>query len=653
MSHFPKFPLDIKELKKESLKRIEKNKKELGKLINKKDKSFESFVTPFFELDEKLAFCTQPIFHLNGVKNSKTTQKVVKDLLPLLSEYHTSLSQNIEIYDALKGVYESQKSSLTKEQITALELEIRDFELEGVALDGEKKKRIAEINEKLGEYENDFSQNVLDDTNAYEMIVGEEEVEGMPAFEKNASMVEKEGKKMYKFTLQGPSFTAFMTYSPSRAKREELYRAYVTRGVKNEELITKILALRDEKAKILGFDSYASLSLASKMADSPGEVFSFLRSLAKASKSAGEGEIKELREFAAKNGVADLQSYDMAFFAEKLRKEKFDIDEEFYKEYFETNSVLKGMFEFLNKMFNIEFKEVKEELWHKDAKAYDIYEAGSLIGRLYMDLPARKGKKGGAWMDNWQNAHVDESGGAHLPVAFIVCNFSKATKKEPALLRHYDIETLFHEMGHALHHLLSKNQVASVSGVNGVKWDAVEFPSQFLEIFAYEKEVLKLFSYHYKTKEPLKDEDIEKLKNAKNFQSALAMLRQLEFSLFDMAIHSDSIDAEGAERVLEETRKEVSVLAPPSYNRFKNSFSHIFGGSYAAGYYSYKWAEALSADAFYAFDKNGGIDYQKGAAIRNTLFAKGGAEDMRDIFKEFMGRELDGGALLRLNGIGL
>ncbi len=652
MSYFPDFPTDLEALKEKSIQQIEKNRKKIKKLLKESDKNFISFFLPLIELDEKLSFYTQPIFHLNGVKNSKKTQKIVKELLPILSEYSTEISQNEELYLALKLVYEAEAEKLTKEQKTALTLEIKSFELEGVGLDDAKKKRIGEINEELSRYENEFSQNVLDDTNAFEMIVDEEAVSEMPEFEKNSAKIEKDGKTLYKFTLQGPSFTAFMTYGSDRAKREELYRAYVTRGAKNGELITKILAHRDEKAKILGFDSFASLSLATKMASSHNEVLSFLESLALKSKPAGEKEINELREFAKKYGVDDLQSYDVAYFSEKLRKEAFGIDEEYFKEYFELNSVLRGMFEFLKNMFGIEFIEVKAKLWDKSALAFDIYEQNRLIGRLYMDLCARKDKKGGAWMDNWKNAHIDHKGRKSMPIAFIVCNFPSPTKKEPSLLKHSDIETLFHEMGHALHHLLAKNTVASVSGVNGVMWDVVEFPSQFLENFAYEKEVLKLFSFHYKTKEPLPENDIDKLKEARNFQSALGMLRQLEFGIFDMKIHANKTDESGAERILEEVRKDVAVIMPPKYNKFKNSFSHIFAGGYAAGYYSYKWAEVLSADAFFAFtDESGKLDYSKGAKIRESVFAKGGAEDMRDIFREFMGRDADSSALLRLSGI--
>lgn len=648
MSYFPDFPTNLGAMKQKCVERIEKNRKKIKKLLKEPNKTFDSFFLPLIELDEKLSFCTQPIFHLNSVKNSKKTQKIVKELLPLLSEYHTELSQNEAVYAALKAIYEAEKERLSKEQKMAIELEIQSFELEGVGLDSSKKRRIGEINEELSRYENDFSQNVLDDTNAFEMIVGEEAVCEMPHFEKSSAKTEKG----YKFTLHGPSYSAYMTYGSDRTKREELYRAYVTRGAKNGELITKILALRDEKAKILGFDSFASLSLATKMAGSYTEVLEFLGSLAAKSKPAGAKEIEDLKKFALKHGIDDMQSFDVAYFSEKLKKEAFEIDEEHFKQYFELNSVLKGMFRFLQNLFGVEFRQVKAKVWDKSALAFDLYEKDELIGRLYMDLCTRKDKKGGAWMDNWENRHIDPKGKKILPVAFVVCNFPKPTKKEPSLLRHNEIETLFHEMGHALHHLLAKNSVASVSGVNGVMWDVVEFPSQFLENFAYKKEVLKLFAFHYKTKEPMSDDDIERLIAARNFHSALGMLRQLEFGIFDMRVHACHTDEVGAEKILEEVKREVAVINPPKYNNFKNSFSHIFAGGYAAGYYSYKWAEVLSADAFYAFtDSNGSLDYSKGKKLRESLFAKGGAEDMRDIFREFMGRDADSSALLRLSGI--
>ena len=653
MGKFPEFNTDLKELKQSSLETIEKNKKQIEKLLKLKDKTYKNFVAPYYELGERLNFFIQPIFHLNGVKNSSKTQKTVKQILPALTAYSTEISQNKKLYEALKEIYEKEQATLSAEELNALKDEIDDFELEGVALEDDKKQRIKEINEALSELQNDFSQNVLDDTNAFEMILeNEADVDGMPELEKESAKTTKDGKTVYKFTLQQPSYLAYLTYGPNRAKREELYKAYSTRGTKNGELITKILALRDEKAKILGFDSFASYSLATKMASSHSEVLEFLRSLAAKSKVGGQKDFEELKGFAAKDGNTDLQSYDTAFYSERLRREAFDIDEEYFKQYFELNSVLDGMFEFLKNMFGIEFKEVSAKLWDKGAKAFDMYENGVVSGRLYMDLCARRDKKGGAWMDNWLNAHIDVKDKEVLPVAFIVCNFPKQTKKTPSLLRHYDIETLFHEMGHALHHLLSKNKVPTVSGVNGVMWDVVEFPSQFLENFAYKKEVLKMFSYHYKTKEPLSDEDIARLQRARNFQSAMGMLRQLEFGIFDMRIHSTQTDEAGAEKILGEVRDEVAVIRPPEYNKFKNSFSHIFSGRYAAGYYSYKWAEVLSADAFFMFEgKDGELDYTLGSKIRETVFAKGGAFNMREIYREFAGRDANVESLLKLYGI--
>ena len=443
-----------------------------------------------------------------------------------------------------------------------------------------------------------------------------------------------------------------MTYGSNRKLREKLYKAYTTRAPENEKLIEEILGLRDEKAKLLGFKNYAELSLKTKMAESPEEVIQFLETLAKKSKPQAEREYRELNEFARKNGLDDnVQAYDFAYYSEKLKKEKYDVNDELYKPYFEKNQTLNGLFKFLNKLLKLDFKKVNTSVWDETVDVYDVYRKGELIGRIYFDLEAREGKRDGAWMDEWITHHEDENNNIIKPVAHIVANFSPSTKETPSLLRPYDVETLFHEMGHALHHLLSEVKEPFISGIAGVEWDAVEFPSQFLEQFAYDKEVLKLFAKHYRTGEPMPEDMMDKLKNAKNFQSALAMLRQLEFGLFDIKIHLKKYTSEEVQKILDEIRDEISVIKPPEYNKFQWQFAHIFAGGYSAGYYSYKWAEVLSADAYFMFVDTGIYNDELADSLYSEFLSKGGSKPAKELFKNFAGREPDINALLKLSGI--
>ncbi len=644
---------NLEEKGKKVLDYLEESKKKIEDLLKIEKKTYKNFVKPYQLIHERLTWLFQPIAHLNYVKNSEITQKVYSELLPKITEYYTILEQDERLYNAFKEIYENEKDKLSQEQKKVLENLIRDFELGGVGLPEEKRNRLKEINIKLSQLQNQFAQNLLNATNSYEMIIeNEEDVKGIPESDLEKAKIEKDGKIVYRFTLQQPSYIAFMSYSPNREKREELYRAYSTRAPENDKVLEEILALRYEKAQILGFKNYAELSLKTKMAESPEEVINFLRELAKKSKPQAEREYKELNEFAKKLGLKDnIQAYDFAYYSEKLKREKFNVDDELYKPYFEKNQVLNGLFKFLNKLFKLEFKEVDVPKWDKSVNVYDIYRGDELIGRIYFDLEAREGKRDGAWMDEWISYHEDEEGNIIRPVAHIVANFSPATDKTPSLLRPYDVETLFHEMGHALHHLLSNVKEPFVSGIAGVEWDAVEFPSQFLEQFAYDKEVLKLFAFHYKTGEAMPEEMIDNLKNAKNFLSALAMVRQLEFALFDMLIHMDKYTAEEVQQILDKVREEVSVIKPPKYNKFQWSFGHIFAGGYAAGYYSYKWAEVLSADAYFMFVDNGIFNEELADSFYSEILSKGGSQSAKDLFKNFAGREPNLDALLRLSGI--
>ncbi len=644
---------NLYQLKEKVLKQLQENREIIHQLLNQKEKSYHNFVKPYQLIHERLNWCFKPIAHLNYVKNSETTQQVYSELLPVLTTYYTELGQNQKLYKAFKEIYEKEKELLTQAQKKVLEDLLIDFELNGVALEEEKKERLKQINIKLSQLQNEFAQNLLNATDRYEMIIEDfEDVKELPEEELNRAKIEKDGKTVYRFTLHAPSYIAYMTYGSNREKREELYKAYVTRAPENEKILEQILELRYEKATLLGFKNYAELSLKKKMASSPEEVLSFLRDLAKKSKPKAEEEFKQLEEFARKQGLSDqFQAYDFSYYAEKFKKEILNINEEDFKPYFEKNNVINGLFDFLSRLFKLKFKKADTPVWHESVDVYDLYRDGKLLGRLYMDLEAREGKRDGAWMDEWVTHCTDEKCNTILPIAFIVANFSPSTPDIPSLLRHYDVVTLFHEMGHALHHLLSEVEEPFVSGTSGVEWDAVEFPSQFLENFAYDAQVLSLFAKHYKTGEPLSQEKIQKLQQLRNFLSGMAMVRQLEFALFDMLIHMGKYTAKQVQEILDKVREEVAVIKPPSYNKFQWGFSHIFAGGYAAGYYSYKWAEVLSADAYFMFVDNGIYNDELADSFYEEVLKKGGSKPAKEIFYSFAKRQPDINAILRLSGI--
>jgi oligopeptidase A len=430
-----------------------------------------------------------------------------------------------------------------------------------------------------------------------------------------------------------------------------MYKAYTTRAPENDAIMAEILTLRDEKAKLLGFDNYAQLSLETKMARSPEEVEQFLMELATQSLPQAQKELETLQAFAQKEGCAALQSFDTGYYSKKLEKATFELDEELYRPYFEKQSVVNGLFDFLNNFFKISFERIDEEAWDKKVEAFVLKKDGESFAKIYMDLESREDKQGGAWMGDWRTHAKTLNDKVQLPIAYIVCNFAPSSETTPSLLKHDDVVTLFHEMGHALHHLFSRVEEPFVSGISGVEWDAVEFPSQFLENFAYEAKVLKMFAKHYQNGELLPDAMIDKLIEAKNFQSALGMLRQLEFGLFDIRIHNALHSAKEVQIILDNVRETTALLKPPAYNRFQHGFTHIFSGGYAAGYYSYKWAEVLSADAFYCFVDNGIFHDETAQAYIDNVLAKGGSRTAIENFTAFMGREPDPTALIRLSGI--
>lgn len=652
---FKDFNLDNLENSKEILEKLLDEKRVLiNELLNIENKTYKNFVLPFQEIGESINEFLTPIFHIDSVKNSEITTKVYEECLPIISKYETEISQNENIYLSLKDIQSNEKSILNDIQNKVLENEIRDFELSGCNLENNKKKRLEEINLKLSELSHKFSQNLLNATNAFEMIITDfEDVKEIPQSDLELAKFEEDGITKYKFTLQMPSYLAYITYGTNRERREEIYKAYCTKAPENGKIIEQILALKDEKVKILGFENYAQYSLATKMAKTEDDVISFLEELGNKAKKKAKEELEEIKEIALKDGITDFRSSDMAYYSEKLKKAQYDLDEEYYRPYFEQQSVLNGFFDFLHQMFNIKFTKTQTKAWDEKVKVYDLSEDGKTIARIYIDLEARKDKRGGAWMNNWHSHFRNSNGEINLPTAYIVGNFPQSTKEIPSLLRHSDVVTLFHEMGHALHHLLSKIEEPFVSGISGVAWDTVEFPSQFLEYFSYDKDVLKLFAKHYQTGKVLNDEAIDRIIKAKNFQSSLATVRQVEFALFDFKLYQKLYKTEDEiQSLLDTIREEFAAIIPPRYNKFQNGFSHIFSGGYSAGYYSYKWAEVLSADAFYMFIDSGNIfNKELGIKYRDTILSQGGSYDMDKLFFDFAKREPSIDSLLKIEGI--
>lgn len=652
---FKEFDLSNLENSKELLEIfLDENRKKIDDLLKIENKTYKNFVLPFQEIGESINDFLTPIFHIDSVKNSSVTTKVYEECIPVISKYETEISQNENIYSVLMNIQSKEKSTLNDIQNKVLENEIRDFKLSGCHLENDKKKRLEEISLRLSELSHKFSQNLLNATNAFEMIIDNfEDVKEIPASDLELAKFEEEGITKYKFTLQMPSYLAYITYGTNREKREEIYKAYCTKAPENGKIIEELLALKDEKVKILGFNSYAQYSLATKMASKEEDVIKFLEELGSKAKNRAKEELEEIKEIAAKDGITDFKSFDMSYYSEKLKMAQYDFDEEYFRPYLEQQSVLNGFFDFLHQMFNVKFTKANTPAWDEKVKVYDLSEDGKTIARIYIDLEARKDKRGGAWMNNWHSHYRTSTGEIKLPTAYIVGNFPQSTNETPSLLRHSDVVTLFHEMGHALHHLLSKIEEPFVSGISGVAWDTVEFPSQFLEYFSYDKEVLKLFAKHHITKEVLDDESIDKIIKAKNFQSSLATLRQVEFALFDFKLYQKLYKTEDEiQDLLDSIREKFAVMIPPKYNKFQNGFSHIFSGGYAAGYYSYKWAEVLSADAFYMFIDSGNIfNKELGIKYRDTILSQGGSSDMDKLFFNFAQREPSVDSLLKIDGI--
>ena len=618
----------------------------ISNITESEDSSYEKVLKPLQDLDEELGLFFTPLSHLNSVMNSDETQKAYEESIPLLSKFSSEMAQNEALFHKIKQI-KAQGSEAKK----VVEYDVRDFVLSGVNLPEKEKKRMEEISLKLSELSNNFSQNLLDATNAYELIIEDaKDVEGLPQSDIDTAKEEVDGKTIYKFTLQIPSYLAYMTYGPNREYRKALSKAYATRAPKNAEVIDQILALKHEKSKLLGFTSYAHYALETRDANKEEDVITFLNDLADAALPQAKNELIELKAFAEKiDGIKDLAGYDLGYYSEKLKKEKFDFDDTMTKPYFQQDKVLKGLLDIVSELFSVTFQPADVPTWHECVKPFDIFDKGALSGRIYFDLEARKEKRGGAWMNDWETHYEDNAGNTHLASAFIVCNFSPTTETTPSLLRHDDVVTLFHEMGHAIHHLFGKCKERSVSGINGVAWDVVEFPSQFLENFAYEAAILKRFGFHYESDEPISNELMAKIKETKNYQAALGILRQVEFSLFDFQLHQNLYQGEEVQTLLDGIREKTSLLKSPDYNKFQHGFAHIFAGGYAAGYYSYKWAEVLSADAFFScLDEQSGFDKESAKGYKEVILANGGAKEMSELYQDWLGRKADVKSLIKL-----
>jgi len=628
--------------------------------------TWQNLVEPIEEWEDRLSRVWSPVSHLNSVMNSDALRAAYNACLPKLSDYATEMGHNERLFAAYKAVAESAEG-LDAGQRKVLDNALRDFHLSGVDLPPDKKQRFKEISQELSSLTSKFSENVLDATHAWTKQIDDvDALAGLPesAIDLARQNAQQHDRQGWLLTLDYPSFYPVMTYADDAALRREVYQAYQTRAsdqgpqagrFDNGENMERILALRHEQAQLLGFANYAERSLARKMARSTDEVMHFLHDLAARSRPQAERELAELEAFAAEHhDVQALEPWDVAYYSEKLRQHCYNITQEEVKPYFSAPRVVSGMFEVVGRLYGVRFLEVDGvDTWHPDVKFYEIRDHdGGLRGQFYFDLYARKNKRGGAWMDDCQSRMKTRSI-EQIPVAYMTCNFTPPVGGRPALLTHDEVETLFHEFGHGLHHMLTKVDYAAISGINGVAWDAVELPSQFMENFCWEREALDLFAAHYETGECIPEDLYQRMLASKNFQSGMMMVRQLEFALFDFRIHREYEPQRGARvyEILDEVRREVAVIQPPAWNRFAHAFTHIFAGGYAAGYYSYKWAEVLSADAFSLFEENGVFDQATGQSFLHNILEQGGSKDAMELFVAFRGREPQIDALLRHSGI--
>ena len=629
--------------------------------------TWENLVAPLELMDDRLNRSWSPVSHLNAVMNSEALRDAYNGCLPLLSEYATEFGQNEKLYAAYLELAEAPEfEALDQAQKKIVKNALRDFRLSGVSLPSSKKDRFKELAQELSKLSSQFQDNVLDATQAWQRHVEDVSVlAGIPesARAMAAETARAQGLSGWVFNLEFPSYIAVMTHADNRELRKEFYTAYSTRASDqgptagrwdNTEIMDRILALRHEEAQMLGFENYAELSLATKMAPSVAAVESFLIDLADRSLPSARTDLETLQAFARNElAIEDPQSWDLTYASEKLRQAHYELSQEEIRPYFPVPRVLEGLFAVIQRLFGVVVTPVMGvDVWHDDVRYFEIRDTQGVRGSFYLDLYARAKKRGGAWMDECATRHLAD-GGVQLPVAYLTCNFTPPVGTQPALLRHDEVETLFHEFGHGLQHMLTRVDHLGVSGIHGVEWDAVELPSQFMENFCWNSEALALMSGHFETGEPLPEALLTKMLAARNFQSGMQMLRQVEFALFDIQMHRQYDPAEGGRvyQVLEDVRERVAVVQPPAFNRFPHSFSHIFAGGYAAGYYSYKWAEVLSSDAYSLFEEQGVFDPKTGQAFLEEILEKGGSAGAMELFVAFRGREPSIEPLLRHSGL--
>ena len=648
---------------------LDNNKKSIAQLTaSAAQHNWNNSVKILEDLEDTLNRAWSPVSHLHSVADNDDLRKAYNNCLPKLSAYATELGQNKSLFNLFKDLKESSAyEGFQPAQKKIIQNALRDFRLSGIDLPEEKQQQYKLLQQELSSLQTKFEENLLDATNAFKKhIVDESELSGLPesAVALARQTAEREGEEGWVFTLDFPSYFPVMTYSDNAPLREELYTAYVTRASDvgpdsdkwdNSQVMLDILEKRYELAKLLGFESYAHRSLATKMANDPNEVIQFLTELAKYSKPIAEAEYSELQQFADQEfGVKQLAAWDIAYYSEKLKQQKFAFSQEDLRPYFPVPQVISGLFTVVEKLYGLSIHEVKNvRVWHKDVQFFEIKDHnGDVRGQFYLDLYARPSKRGGAWMDECVVRRKTEAG-IQNPVAYLTCNFTPPIGDDPSLLTHDEVTTLFHEFGHGLHHMLTKVEFAGVSGINGVAWDAVELPSQFMENWCWEREALDLFAKHWQTSEPLPQHLLDKMLAAKNFQSGMQMVRQLEFALFDFRLHLEfQPESEfDIQRLLNDVRENVAVIKPPEFNRFQHSFSHIFAGGYAAGYYSYKWAEVLSADAFSKFEEKGIFNPETGAEFLHNILEQGGSFEPMELFVRFRGRKPSIEPLLRHSGI--
>jgi oligopeptidase A len=629
-----------------------------------------NLIDPIEAAEDRLNKAWSPVSHMNSVVNSEAMREAYNACLGKLSEYATETGQNRALFEAYQAIHDSPTFvQLDRSQQRIIQNALRDFHLSGVDLSTDKQVRYKEISQQLSKLASQYEENLLDATNAWhKQITAIEELAGLPesALAQAKQAAETDNKDGWLINLQFPSYLAIMTYADNRELRREHYEAFCTRASDqgphagqwdNSSIMEQILALRHEKAQLLGFNNYAEYSLATKMAQSTDDVVKFLEDLADKSSHQAQQDLAELKAFAASEyGLDDLQAWDIGYYSEKMRQHFYQLSQEEVKAYFPANRVIPGLFAIVEKLYGLQISEIQDfDTWHPDVRFYQILDSDcQLRGRFYLDLYARAKKRGGAWMDDCV-CRRKTAEQLQTPVAYLICNFTPPTGNDPALLTHDEVQTLFHEFGHGLHHMLTQIDHLGVSGINGVEWDAVELPSQFMENWCWEKAALELISGHYQTHEPLPDALFAKMLAAKNFQAGMLMVRQLEFSLFDFKIHQHYDPDEGGRiyQTLQQVRDQVAVVKVPDFNRFAHSFSHIFAGGYAAGYYSYKWAEVLSADAFSLFEENGIFDRATGESFLHNILEQGGSASAMTLFKNFRGREPKIDALLRHNGIAI